>query len=186
MNDEYLWQKTGDDAEIRRLEEMLAVFRYRETAPPAIAVPVGRSWIRPWRFPFAVTAAGFAGLLLVAGVWLNFPGQSGSDVTFIYHPSTSQDPVPTEIKVPAPPEQSEPPSPAGRTRREIEPTTVSVPRRAATRSRKTRTVVLTRQEREAYEQVLLALSISSSKINIVRDTINGVDQKDNAPEVNNR
>jgi hypothetical protein len=47
-------------------------------------------------------------------------------------------------------------------------------------------VVLTKEEREAYEQVLLALSISSSKINIVRDTINGVDQKDIRPEVNNR
>jgi hypothetical protein len=188
MNDEYLWQKTGDDDQITRLEEALAVFRYRESDPPAVTVLVGRSWIRRWRLPYAVAVASFAALLFVAGIWFNLPGRGDDDVTFIYHPSTTQNEVPAEIQLPAPKQELQPPavSPVRRTNHQIQSTTVSTPRRAVTRTPKTRTVVLTKEEREAYEQVLLALSISSSKINIVRDTINGVDQKDIRPEVNNR
>ena len=36
MNEEYLWDKTGEDAEIQQLENALAAFRYQETAPPAL------------------------------------------------------------------------------------------------------------------------------------------------------
>ena len=36
MNENYLWDKTGDDAEIEQLENALQAFRYQETAAPAI------------------------------------------------------------------------------------------------------------------------------------------------------
>jgi hypothetical protein len=184
MKDEYLWEKTGDDAEIKRIEDVLSVYRYRETAPPAVIVPVGRSWIRTWRFPFAV--AGFAVVLLIVGIGFNVPiGSEGDDVTFIYHPSATQE-APQTVEPEIPESQPRPASPGPRIRREIDPTTVSMPRPRTTRTQKNRTVVLTKQERDAYQQVLLALSISSAKINIVRDTINGVDKKDDGPEVNNR
>ena len=36
MNEDYLWDKTGEDPEIEKLENALQVFRYKETAPPAL------------------------------------------------------------------------------------------------------------------------------------------------------
>src|SRR5687767_9954902 len=40
MNKDYLWDKTGRDPEIEKLENALQVFRYQETAPPELPVRV--------------------------------------------------------------------------------------------------------------------------------------------------
>ena len=36
MNEEYLWNKTGSDAEIEGLENALKAFSYKQTAPPEL------------------------------------------------------------------------------------------------------------------------------------------------------
>ena len=36
MKEDYLWDKTGSDPEIEKLENALKAFRYQETAPPEL------------------------------------------------------------------------------------------------------------------------------------------------------
>ncbi len=62
MKEDYLWNKTGDDAEIKRLEETLAVFRSRTDMPPLIVPETANekngfsSWFTGFRLAFAATA----------------------------------------------------------------------------------------------------------------------------------
>ena len=45
---------------------------------------------------------------------------------------------------------------------------------------------LTEEEKYAYGQLMLALSITGSKLKIVKDTINGVEEIENAAKENER
>ncbi len=86
MKNDYLWDKTGDDAEIERLENALASLRYRaaptseaagslqpqtaaaRAAKPARSFSVSRGFLS---FKFAVGASACAAfLLIVLGVWM--------------------------------------------------------------------------------------------------------------------
>ncbi len=40
MKEDYLWNKTGNDPEIEKLENALKAFRYQETAPPALPAKI--------------------------------------------------------------------------------------------------------------------------------------------------
>lgn len=201
MNEEYLWQKTGEDPEIARLEKALSVYRYRETDPPAPPVTIVHENGRRWRFRIAFATAAFASMVVAALVWFQVANRSDDDVTFIYHPpieSTGQQPVDT--KDPAtqlePETQLEPQpvrpekQPVRRGRPEVQTASLvaPAPKRhvARTHPPKAGTAALTKEERYAYQQLMLALSISSSKFNIVRDTINGVEEPESAPKQNNR
>src|SRR4028118_2259390 len=60
MNENYLWDKTGADAEIEDLENALQAFRYQETAAPRLPVKVvpvrNIEHRRRVQFAFAVAA----------------------------------------------------------------------------------------------------------------------------------
>jgi hypothetical protein len=75
MNDEYLWQKTGTDPEIEKLEKKLDVFRYRETPLniPVVENVVETARVPRWRISlaFAFAASAMAGVL-AAVVLFNF------------------------------------------------------------------------------------------------------------------
>jgi hypothetical protein len=47
-------------------------------------------------------------------------------------------------------------------------------------------VALTQEERYAYHQLMLALSISSSKLKVVQDAINGVESNETSTKQNDR
>jgi hypothetical protein len=69
MNDDYLWDRSGDpDPEVERLERVLGEYRYRET-PLSPALRSRFSWQRkPWvRFAAAAAAAI---VIVVAGLWI--------------------------------------------------------------------------------------------------------------------
>ena len=75
MKDDYLWDKTGEDAEIQGLENALKAFRYQESEPPALPQKVftvekanGRRFFQ-FRFALAAFAAVVAVLSLV---WFKF------------------------------------------------------------------------------------------------------------------
>ena len=187
MNDEYLWQKTGEDPETRRLEDALAVFRYREDDPPAVPIATKPPRTRRWRFALAFAVPAFAAAAVAAVMWLPITDRSDDyEVTFIYYPE------PQILEQPAvnPPPVIRPSEPAKQPvrRGEVQPTVASLRHRAVTRlhPQRTGTVALTEEERYAYHQLMLALSISSSKLNIVRNTINGVEQTDNDTKQNDR
>ena len=63
MNDDYLWDKTGQpDPEIQQLEEILGSLRYR---PKPLALPRRRNY-----FPLLAIAASLLLAILVGGIWL--------------------------------------------------------------------------------------------------------------------
>lgn len=193
MNDEYLWQKTGEDPEIAQLENELAVYRYRETDPPVPPVTLVRANGRRWRFTVAFAAAAFASLVVAVMVWVQVTKPSDDDVTFIYQPAMeTNEPQPLDTKGPETQLEPQPvrpeKQPVRRGRPDVQTASLAAPRKHVAKSHapKTAAVTLTKEERYAYQQLMLALSISSSKFNIVRDTINGVQEPESAPKQCNR
>jgi hypothetical protein len=185
MNDEYLWQKTGEDPEVAALEKALAVFRYREDAPPALTV---EEEVRPrnWRFVFAF--ASVAAIVVVAIVWMQSSKSVAEDIVFVNESTVA---TPPPVQSPAPPTRNtgDTVSPKPQPRREIIPTTAALTRRPRPKSLRpeARIAALTDEERYAYGQLMLALSISSEKLKVVQDAINGVEtNKDSSPRNNNR
>jgi hypothetical protein len=180
MNDEYLWQKTGEDPEIERLEKALAVFRYREAleAAPVVTAADEPSW--RWRLSFAF--ASFAVFVIVTAVWLESArdgDENVGEVVFVQSPTEGQ--VFTPIVEPGPPPvQTAPERHPGNTRGKINRTSAAVYRRPAAKhaAPKDSVAALTKEERHAYEQLMLALSITGSKLKIVQDTINGTADTD--------
>jgi hypothetical protein len=183
MNDDYLWDRTGEpDPEIQQLEEVLSTLRYQ---PQPLELPAG---IRPERqrryfTPLAIAAA-IALLMLAAGLWIRIhrvqPPRQGEL-------SQGQKPVTgNEKTVPA----NEPLSTSGsdnqtvgKTKEERTPKTPINPNRrrlsspehsfAASRRKRLNSAVpeepvsITQLEeaRAAKDQLLLALRLASAKLN---------------------
>ena len=182
MNDEYLWQKTGEDPEIERLEKTLAVFRYRNAVPAAAAIVADepaaeRAW--RWRLSSAFAFASFAAIVIATVVWLETTRDGDADigdVVFVQSPADAQvfEPI---VEPGPPPVQTAPERRPRNTRGKINRTNASVYRRPIAKhaAPKYSIAALTKEERHAYEQLMLALSITGSKLKIVQDTINGTE-----------
>lgn len=184
MNDEYLWQKTGEDPEIAKLENTLAVFRYREDAAPALTITQPAK-PGPWRLLVGFAVPAFAAIAIAAGMWFQ---TDESEITFIHQPpgETVEKPVkpaPPVVQPTAAPKQQ-----IDRRTRGAQSASLIVPRRTRTKThpRNSETVALTKEERYAYRQLMLALSISGSQLNIVRNTINGVEDEPSELKQNDR
>lgn len=198
MKEEYLWNKTGTDPEIEKLENALKAFRYQESEPPALPakmVPFERkSPLRFFQFVFAF--AGSAALVLVSlGVWIQFSVNKIENVD-----SLAQSIVP-QINVEIPEEISDEKlqnadfvKPADMpftkiniskpAKRKIVKASRLVPVNTAqnqTIARKTKIKKpsddLTEEEKYAYNQLMLALSITGSKLKIVRDKANSIEEQ---------
>jgi len=185
MNNEYLWEKTGQDHEIEKLEESLAAFRYRETAPPSL--PVKKTAHR-WNWRFTLAFASAAAAMIMMATWLQIPDSidtNNATTTFVLD-SEIPEPAPVEIKsVPFQPTAA-PARPAARPDRPKKNYAAAPLIARSTRTNKSATASLTREERYAYERLMLALSISSSKLKIARDAIDGVHETDNSPSKTDR
>jgi hypothetical protein len=187
MNEDYLWDKTGEDPEIEKLENALAVFRYKETAPPELPAKVlpfkqkdaPRSFVR---YAYAAAACvAFAAISL--GVWLqlsnNKTGEAAAEITAIYTPQTSFE-TPTETFLPlieksrAQKEIAKPN--IVKIRKPVSPT-IRQNRTLAQNARKAKPDELTTEEKYAYNQLMLALSITGSKLRLVTDRIEGTEKQ---------
>lgn len=190
MNNDYLWNKTGDDPEIERLEKALAPFRYHEAVRPLPAENEAAEIVapaRPWRF--AWTAFAFAAsLAAVTILWVGSleisveenGAAKSSDLVFVSRPETLMPNSPAEPEAPDTPKGA---PPARRDPKKINPTTAFAPRRSRTKDAAARDTVaaLSVEEKYAYRQLMLALSITGSKLQMVQDAIDGTeDTKDNA------
>ena len=179
MNDEYIWDKTGSDPEIEGLEKALAVFRHREVNPPFPVLMNAKRKTRfaSWRMPMAFAAGITVAALLAA---------------LLFQIALTKEPAVVMVVLPEPETPSAPASPA------IENNTAPLPsvhpaaqfaelrraktghiarvkdRRPEAKVQKPYTLAaLTNEERFAYRQLMLALSITGSKLKIVQDTIDG-------------
>lgn len=192
MKENYLWNKTGEDPEIEHLENALRVFRWQENAPPALPAKIipfeAKSPRRFFRLPFAF--AGFAVLTVIClGVWFQFAGGGNTEVaknapetTAPQKTETLAKDIQAEKQVDLPVEKFETP------KQLVERKQIKVIKTAAPIVRKNNPVVarnintkksseeLTKEETYAYNQLMLALSITGSKLKLVQDKVDGVEE----------
>lgn len=203
MKEDYLWDKTGTDAEIEMLESALQEFRYQETAAPvlpakvlvfekeAVKKPASRRL-----YPLALQIAACLVIGITAlFVWLQISKSNVENKETVAEaitpqkeetqpnvssvsqvPTTSdkkanlpvENPVRIEkIKASVAPRAARPQKIAPVLARYKEPKKQNI--KPATPD-----VALTAEEKYAYNQLILALSITSSKLNMVREKIAGV------------
>ena len=160
MNDDYLWDKTGEpDPQIQQLEEILGTLRYRPKP-----LPVPEDLPRPQRrnyFPWLAIAAGVLLAILAGGIWLSMRsrGETSPREAMVSRPPA------VEEKSPAPAGTTESRTPAQKpdSRQEVVASNKHRPKGS--------TPVLSRREREealmAKEQVMLALRLTTEKLSLV-------------------
>lgn len=151
MNDDYLWDKSGEpDPQIQQLEEILGTLRYQ---PRPLPLPVTR---RRSYYPLLAIAATVVLALLATGLWLRV--------------RTSSQPVQKEqAHVPTPPPIIEKES----TTIANKPEKVDPPRKQQrNRSNQSAASVAKRREREealaVKQQLMLALRLVSEKLNLAQ------------------
>jgi hypothetical protein len=196
MQEEYLWNKTGEDPEIERLENALAMFRYVETEPPALPakiIPFERKTSRGF-FRLAFGFATFASLPIVClGVWFQFSGgkiEVANDL-----PKTVETPIVARVQNEIPAENPVVPAVKKITspKHSIEPKVLKIKKAIPAIARqnnliarrneiKKPAVKLSEEEKYAYSQLMLALSITSSKLKLVEDKIYGTEKTETAPQ----
>lgn len=196
MKEDYLWDKTGQDIEIERLENALQAFRYQETAPPALPakiIPFEEK--NRWSFfRLSFASATFAALMFVClGVWFLYSPEKievakdstktiapqidkeDSDASLAKKPDNSiaeKDLVTRKVETP---------------KRAVKQNVVKVSKVVPAKIRQNnliaRNVVakkpevkLTKEEKYAYDQLMLALSITGSKLKLVSDKVSGSEE----------
>lgn len=193
MKEDYLWDKTGEDAEIEKLENALQVFRYKETAPPELPakiLPFRTETASRRTFPSVLAAAACLVFGIVAlGVWLQIlrhnivetgedlskTNETRNEVILPQAATTAKnDDLPIQ-KV----ENSK--QPAQQKFAEARQDTLTNMRRKEPRAQKIKAVKppvrLTKEEKYAYDQLMLALSITGSKFKLVKDKVEGIEEK---------
>ncbi len=200
MNEDYLWDRSGDDPEIEKLEKTLAVFRHTETEAPVVQMPKTMTVVETapgWRFSFGYAFAALAVAVILVGVWVRT--SSGPDTSEKNMASVTKSQATGEISnqsnVIA--DQATPGDKVQNCRSEIKSASDHAKRHAALIYRQSKTITvrsqyrtgtaaLTKEEKYAYRQLMLALSITGSKLKIVQDTINGVEEGENTTKENER
>ena len=185
MSDQYLFEKQGSDAEIERLESLLAAYRIEPIAPQlneperSVSKPGIFAW---FRMGYAVAFAAVVVVLGTAVVTVRYFDRAEREVVAI---SPAEPPEADRSFV----------APSVIDRAAVDdkipnnerPTTVKKAKQilpaAARRERGVigsntvarETPRLTKEEKYAYDQLMVALWITGSKLKVVQDTINRVD-----------
>src|SRR3989442_2792012 len=174
MNDNYLWNRTGQpDKELQQLEELLGELRYQ---PRPLQIPNNISVGRSRSFIPALAIAATLLFAVAIGLWLNFNRRSAPQ------PEQARDDRPAQTN-------SSPPKTA--TNEIVTATTKDTPkpnktarRQMVTRSfavkKRPRTLInqpeLTAQELAQKEQLVYALRMVSAKLNVAQRKTQGVPQ----------
>jgi hypothetical protein len=183
MKEDYLWDKTGTDPAIQKLENALSVFQFDESSlqmPVSAHVPAEgrRRYFRFLSFGFAAAAA----CLVVAVIsWVLLGRAFNPDKGPIQEQVLTQlggttlegppavdrpdSPVSGEVKPPARTAGHNIKAPG----KPVRPVAVT----ARAKRRLPAAETFTREEIYAYNQLVLALSITSDKLNLVKEKIPG-------------
>lgn len=172
MNDNYLWDRTGEaDAEVQRLEELLGTLRYQ---PQPLQIPASiRIGGRRNYAPLAIAAA-LALLVLAAGIWIRVH-TARSTAPVVATRDTRIEPV-AQPRAPL-----VAPAPVARINQPSSPKIVRQPQRiAGTTIHKPRVrreePQLTAQELAQKEQLITALRLVSVKLNLAQRKSQGLPQ----------
>jgi len=174
MNEEYLWDKSGDpDPQVQQLEEILGALRYQPRPleiPRELVVARRRSYI-----PILMIAATVALTLLAAGLWLRMQSQKTSPSSVVETKSTVapggiREDVPTTVVANDETLNQRPKKVSVRINHQNSsrnPLTASV-----SRVKKPREAGLKPNERQeaviAKEQLMMALRLASEKLNLAQ------------------
>jgi hypothetical protein len=159
MNDDYLWDKTGDpDPQVQQLEEILGTLRYQPKPlqlPEELPLPQRQTY-----FPWLAVAAAVLLAILAGGIWLSTRSRNDAPER---RATVSPSPA-IEEKSPLPTvRESKTPEQKPDSRKEVIATNRHRPRIS--------TPVLSKREREealmAKEQVMLALRLTTEKLSLV-------------------
>ena len=210
MKEDYLWDKSGDDAGIERLENALAAFRYRETAPPelpqkvfTLEKPSRRAF---FRFGWAAFAGSAMLVLIVSFVWLRLSGEkapvagivNGTNALKRAEKTAGDSFVAPRETIAALKPAQETKSPEETKFSAAAPKVIKSRQRAAPVARRREKTAadnqriaepeqpLTEEEQYAYDQVMLALTITGSKLKIVKDKVNNIEQQNAVVESSGR
>lgn len=187
LKEDYLWDKSGTDAEIEKLENALSEFRYQETPAPVIIPervftvaekPKRRFFNFSHAFSFASCAAF---VLILLGVWFQVSNQNTENISDLSKPITPETKIvlPEEkerniVKIENTPNSETKPlfikAKNPNAERKIAPQKTLFIRRKGEKP-KAETLKLTEEEKYAYDQLMLALSITSSKLNLVKEKV---------------
>ena len=174
MNDNYLWDRTGEpDAEVQELEELLGSLRYQpRPLELPVAVNIGR---RRTFIPIAIAAA-IALLMIGTGLWVRF---ANSNQRPVEQAIQGPQPVGPEEIAPAPKEQLVTSSPRPElTERSPERRKVNQNLMALSKRRPIQAAApaLSPEELAQKEQVLIALRLVSAKLNLAQRKAQGLPQ----------
>ena len=182
MNDDYLWDRTGEpDAEIQQLEEILCTLKYQ---PTPLVIPAQQPSLQARRrFSYLAVAAAIALMLFGAGFWILLTSRRQVESVSVRPISTpAPTPVPTtpvasvprnERAIKSSQDDRSTTIPKGRITQE------TIAARNTSRSRMQtikRSEAIARERREgeaAKEQLFLALRVASAKLSLVQKRVQG-------------
>lgn len=217
MKEDYLWDKTGEaDAEIEMLENVLSLFRYKQTAPPEIETATATAKIIPFQkseekrggifsLKYALSAAAclLVGIVML-GVWLKiFTALNVDSADNGTQTAALTDTRKTETLNTLSDEKRIISGDIAVKKFEKRESTVAVrkpmaiyktvqknsyrkPAKEQNAAVRTKSVQLSTEEKYAYDQLMLALSITGSKLKILKDKVDGVEEKIVPPTENGR
>lgn len=167
MNDNYLWDRTGQpDPEIQKLEELLGTLRY-QPRPLEIPSNVSIGSRRSVYVPMTIAAAIILATILF-GLWFEFHRTPAAPPLEVKHENSVPSPENAKHVDPEPkPTVVRNETPEVKPQRQLNRNLLAVNRRQ-TRRPEAVEPVLSRQEEAEKEQVLLALRFVSAKLNLVQ------------------
>jgi len=163
MNDNYLWDRTGEpDPEIQELEELLGTLRY-QPRPLQIPADLTVARRRPFFLPMTIAAA-IIMLAVLSALWFHFSRRPATPTNDAKQ-TTPVTPAPTSKPDPKPLFVNNEMAPQPRRQRPQSLVATYRPRPVRT---KTPAPELTPQEQAEKEQVLVALRLVSAKLNLAQ------------------
>ena len=166
MNDDYLWDKTGQpDPQIQQLEEILGTLRYQPkplVIPDDLRVPQRRNY-----FPLLAIAASVLLAILAGAIWLRVRSRNEAPK----NQAKVESPTPKPDVTPVLPEKK---------------SAVSPPVLATNRIHKKRSATSAVERKEALmakEQLMLALRVTSQKLHLIHTKTSPANQIKNQHRV---
>jgi hypothetical protein len=167
----YLWDKSGSDPEIEKLEAALRVFRYKEMSAPALPTNVipfkKKDSHRGFSIPMTIAAA-VALVAVILGLWFFVSGNKSNVGNSVASEIKQEEEIPWAMlptQTPKPIKKKPVPIPVGRK--------VAVAKNQTPKEE----IKLTDEERYAYEQLMKALKITSDKLNYVKQKTQGEEEE---------
>lgn len=193
MKEDYLWDKTGSDPEIKGLENALLAFRYKEKELRPLPVREVVSPEKPrrqWFFALAFAGAAACIVLAISAIALRQVSKPNEEKV-ASNPQTTPDKIVSPgnpirvIENPAPAPSKKSPKPAQQKPEEFRPqylvlrtpeNEIEKPSGGAKKARpaKAQKITFTQEEKDAYDKLMLALSITSSQLKTVKDKVQGI------------